>query len=69
MRDYREKEVNGIFFPSYDRFIPTSVIIRATSDKHGQSLSLNACGMMIQIPLESVKDIIILTPKGGDPID
>lgn len=70
MRDYREKEVSGLFFPRDTLIIPTPVTIRTTSDKHGQSLSLCACGMMIQIPLENVKDIITLTPKkGGTPIE
>ena len=56
-RDYREKDVNGIITDGF-RFRPSKVTVRMTSDKHGQSLSLTAANVQIQIPLEAVSDII-----------
>ena len=60
-RDYREKTVEGcIIDGSTPLLMPKKcdVVVRMTSDKIGQSLSLNAYNIMILIPLESVKDII-----------
>ena len=39
------------------------VTVRMTSDKVGQSLSLQAFNIMIQIPLDAVADIIKITEK------
>lgn len=61
-RDYREKTVNGIYFNAIGMTF-TKVTVRMTNDKKGASLSLNANGHMIEIPLEAVKDIIQITPN------
>ena len=60
-RDYREKRVEGCIFDfSKPTLIPKKCIVGVmmTNDKHGQSLSLQAYNIMIEIPLESVRDII-----------
>lgn len=58
-RDYREKDVKGILCEAeHMKYIPTNVTVRMTSDKLGQSLSLSAFNVMIEIPLEEVADII-----------
>ena len=62
-RDYREKTVKGLVFANMMK--PCDVTVRMTSDKLGQSLSLQAYNVMIEIPLESVADIIKVTEKGG----
>ena len=66
-RDYREKTIKGCIFDG-SKPIPLpkmcEVTVRMTSDKIGQSLSLQAFNVMIQIPLESVRDIIRVTEKG-----
>ncbi len=66
MRDYREKTVKGMVADG-DAPIPIPklcpVTVRMTSDKKGQSLSLQAYNVMIQIPLESVRDIIRVSEK------
>ena len=60
-RDYREKRVEGLIF-DFNKPIPISqeciVGVMMTSDEIGQSLSLQAYNIMIEIPLESVRDII-----------
>ena len=43
----------------------TNVTVRMTSDKIGQSLSLQAFNVMIEIPLESVRDIIRVSDREG----
>ena len=69
MRDYREKTVDGCIFditkPLPMRYIPQKcdVTIRMTSDKRGQSMSLQAFNVLIEIPLETVKDIIKVAEK------
>ena len=66
MRDYREKKVKGCITDGASPvMIPRKcdVVVRMTSDKVGQSLSLQAFNIMIQIPLESVQDIIKVTDK------
>lgn len=69
MRDYREKTVRGMVFDAarqgFGRYIPMecSVTVRMTSDKRGQSLSLQANNVMIEIPLESVANIIKVTER------
>lgn len=71
-RDYREKTITGYIFDlSKPILIPKkcNVGVRMTSDKIGQSLSLQAYNIMIEIPLESVKDIIQISSAkmcGGD---
>lgn len=60
-RDYREKTVQGVVYPNTDKLImpmKSEVTVRMTSDKIGQSLSLQAGNVMIMIPLEAVRDII-----------
>ena len=67
MRDYREKKITGCIFDSKQVLpIPKKcdVVVRMTSDKVGQSLSLQAYNVMIEIPLEAVKDIIKVTERG-----
>lgn len=64
-RDYREKDVNGIITDGH-HIRPCNVTVRMTSDKHGQSLSLTASNIQIDIPLESVRDIIRVAEKEGD---
>lgn len=66
-RDYREKTVEGCIMDGSKLFAAPKkcdVVVRMTSDKRGQSLSLNAYNIMILIPLESVRDIIQVTEKG-----
>ena len=64
MKDYREKTVKGIVHDGYVPILtPCPVTVRMTSDKKGQSLSLQAYNVMIQIPLESVRDIIKVSEK------
>ena len=63
MRDYREKDVEGIMAVNFKMY-KVPVTVRATADHRGQSLSLNIRDIMIQIPLEPVSDIIQLTKKG-----
>ena len=66
-RDYREKDVKGIITDAKSmRFTPCEVTVRMTSDRLGQSLSLSAFNIMIEIPLEPVRDIIRVTEKGGN---
>lgn len=66
-RDYREKEVKGILCEAeHMKYIPTNVTVRMTSDKLGQSLSLSAFNVMIEIPLEEVEDIIVLAERGRE---
>ena len=63
MRDYREKKVSG-FESDGLTAANCEVIVRMTSDEHGQTLSLQAPEYMIGIPLEAVKDIIEVVSKG-----
>ena len=66
MRDYREKDIKGcIIDGSKPMIMPRKcdVTIRMTSDARGQSLSLQAFNIMIEIPLESVRDIIKVTER------
>lgn len=67
-RDYREKTIKGCIFDICQ--IPTlprkcDVTVCMTSDKIGQSLSLCAFNVMIEIPLEPVADIIRVAEKEG----
>lgn len=68
-RDYREKQVDGMVAIWNARRIPTfrkmPVTVRMTNDKVGKSLSLQAGNVMIEIPLEDVKEIITLTERSG----
>ena len=68
-RDYREKVVEGCIF-DISKPIPLpkrcKVAVRMTSDKIGQSLSLQAYNIMIEIPLESVRDIIRIADMEGE---
>lgn len=63
-RDYREKTVKGMIaditkpFPAF-----RDVTVRMTHDKAGQSLSLCCANIMIEIPLESVSDIVRVVEK------
>lgn len=61
-RDYREKEVNGMLASGL-KFKACKIVVRMTSDNLGQSLSLCADGLMLQITLESVKEIIKVVEK------
>ena len=68
-RDYREKTIKGCIF-DISKILPLpmkcDVTVRMTSDKIGQSLSLCAYNVMIEIPLEPIADIIRVADKGGD---
>lgn len=68
MKDYREKDVDGIICIAKDPngfLVPMKarVTVRMTSDKIGQSLSLAVGNIMISIPLESVRNIVRVTGK------
>lgn len=67
-RDYREKDIDGLIFDASKAIsiLPKKckVCVRMTSDERGQSLSLQAYNIMIQIPLEAVADIIKVVEKG-----
>lgn len=67
MRDYREKDVDGLITDITQFVIPKkcNVTVRMTSDKIGQSLSLSAYNIMIQIPLEQVQEIIKVSERGS----
>lgn len=69
-RDYREKQVDGMVAIWNARRIPTfrkmPVTVRMTNDKVGKSLSLQAGNVMIEIPLEQVTEIIMLTERSGE---
>ena len=68
-RDYREKTIKGcIFDGSKPLLLPKmcDVTVRMTSDKIGQSLSLQAFNVMIEIPLEQVRDIIKVSKEGAE---
>ena len=68
-RDYREKTIKGcIFDGSKPLLLPEmcDVTVRMTSDKIGQSLSLQAFNVMIEIPLEQVRDIIRVSKEGAE---
>lgn len=62
MRDYREKTVNG-WLAASDKFMFFPVDVRMTSDNKGKSLSFTAGTVQIGIPLEQVRDIIVLAEK------
>lgn len=59
MRDYRTKEVTGLIC-DVNEMKPKkcTVTVQMTSDNIGKSLSLAAYNILIEIPLESVSDII-----------
>lgn len=63
-RDYREKVVDGFIADVRDT-IPNmcNVTIRMTSDKRGQTVSLQAANIIVGIPLEQVTDIIKVVKK------
>lgn len=64
-RDYREKTIKGMIFDIHKPFPQMGqVTVRMTSDKRGQSLSLQCANIMIEIPLEPVNDIIRVPEKG-----
>ena len=71
MRDYREKLVNG-WITDGKHFGGIPVRVRMTNDDKGQSISFttemnpNDLGIQIGIPLEKVKDIIVVANKKGD---
>lgn len=66
-RDYREKTVKGMIFDIHRPFPQVGdVTIRMTSDRIGQSLSLQCANIMIEIPLEPVADIIKVSKKESD---
>ena len=62
-RDYREKTVEGIIFFEKGSMKRCDITVRMTSDKRGQTLSLQAFNLMISIPLESVAEIIKVSGK------
>ena len=66
MGDYREKTVAGLIFDATTkppRLERCNVTVRMTSDEIGQSLSMQAGNVMIEIPLEHVAEIIRVTEK------
>ena len=63
-RDYREKTVKGLIVDVTEPFPKKcNVTVRMTSDRIGQSLSLQAFNVMLEIPLESVTEIIRVSGK------
>ena len=70
MRDYREKQVEGMVAIWNARRVRTlrkiPVTVRMTSDKIGKSLSMQAGNVMIEIPLEQVKEIITLAERSEE---
>ena len=63
-RDYREKTVKGLIIDVTKPFPKKcDVTVRMTSDRLGQSLSLQAFNVMLEIPLESVTEIIKVSGK------
>ena len=59
----KAKTVNGLIFVQEKkgvRMIQGRIIVRTTRDEHGQSISLTdeKNGVMFEIPVESVADII-----------
>ena len=63
-RDYREKTVKGLIFDATKPMpMKCNVTVRMTSDRIGQSLSLQAFNVMLEIPLESVAEIIKVSGK------
>lgn len=70
MRDYREKQVEGMVAIWNARRVPTfrklPVTVRMTADKVGKSISLQAGNVMIEIPLEQVQEIITLTERSDE---
>ena len=67
MKDYRTKDVTGLIC-DVNEMKPKKcmVTVQMTSDDIGQSLSLSAYNILIEIPLESVADIIKVTEKGAE---
>ena len=61
-RDYREKPVLGVITDG-KRMENCTVHVRMTNDDHGAFISLQAFNIMIEIPLESVSDIVTLTTR------
>lgn len=63
-RDYREATVNGFIVDAKSmRADRCKVDVRMTSDKRGQSLSLCAFNIMIEISLEGLEKIIKVVEK------
>ena len=63
-RDYREKTVEGIIFGGHGfSFKKCNVTVRMTSDQKGQSLSMQAFNILVEVPLEPLKDIIKVAEK------
>lgn len=69
MKDYREKDVQGLVNVMNPRHIITSCIdtitVRITQEENGASLSLQARNIMFLIPLEEVKDIIKVSERSN----
>ena len=65
MKDYREKEIEGCIFDISRSIMPKKckITVRMTNDAVGQSLSLSAFNIMLEIPLEQVKEIIQVTER------
>ena len=63
-RDYREKTVDG-FIADVRDVTPhmCKVAVRMTSDRLGQTVSLQAANIIIGIPIEAVTDIIKVVEK------
>ena len=64
MRDYRTKDVTGLIC-DVNEMKPKKcmVTVQMTSDDIGQSLSLSAYNILIEIPLEAVTDIIKVSER------
>ena len=56
----KQKDTLGVLFTGSGMNF-RSVTVRATKDEHGESLSLAADDIMIEIPMEQVKDLVQLT--------
>ena len=69
MKDYREKDVQGLVNVMNPRHIITShkdtITVRVKQDENGASLSLQARNIMFLIPLEEVKDIISISERSN----
>lgn len=63
-KDYREKTVRGMIADiTVMKPMFKDVTVRMTSDRHGQSLSMACANVIIEIPLEAVRDIIRVAKK------
>ena len=67
MKDFRMKTVRGFVGDATKSVIPKpcQATVRLTSDKKGQTLSIQAYNVIIGIPLEEVSEIIRISERGA----